>query len=87
MGYYSQIWQDDRPAWTDLNLQVTLTLMSPPSGQVTNICGEREREREIKSILKLKQNFRKNKLVFAKTLFFVIGPFCTPKSTCLNIGF
>ena len=46
MGYYSQIWQDDRPAWTDLNLQVTLTLMSPPSGQVTNICGEREREKE-----------------------------------------
>ena len=38
-------------------------------------------------ILKLKQNFQKNKVVTGKTLFFVIGPFCTHHSICLNIGF
>ena len=37
--------------------------------------------------LKLKQNFRKNKVVTGKTRFFVIGLFCTPHSICLNIGF
>ena len=31
-------------------------------------------------ILELKQNFWKNKVVTGKTLFFVIGPFCTPCS-------
>ena len=35
----------------------------------------------------LKQNFRKRKVVTNKTLFFVIGQFCTPLSICLNIGF
>ena len=38
-------------------------------------------------VLKLKQNFEKNKVVFGKTPFFVIGPFCTHHSICLNIGF
>ena len=38
-------------------------------------------------ILKLKENFRKNKVVTGKTPFFVIGPSCTPNSSCLNIGF
>ena len=38
-------------------------------------------------VLKLKLNFRKNKVVAGKTPFFVIGPFCTPYSICLNIGF
>ena len=38
-------------------------------------------------VLKLKQNVRKNKTVAGKTLFFAIGPFCTPHSICLNIGF
>ena len=33
-------------------------------------------------VLKLKQNFRKNKIVAGKT-----GPFCTPHSICLHIGF
>ena len=37
-------------------------------------------------ILKLKQSFRKNKVVTGKTLFFVIDSFCTPHSICLNIG-
>ena len=37
--------------------------------------------------LKLKQNFRKYKVVSGKTPFFVIGPFCTPHSICLNIDF
>ena len=37
--------------------------------------------------LKLKQNFWKNKVVTGKTRFFVIGPFCTPHSICLKIGF
>ena len=38
-------------------------------------------------VLKLKQNFSKNKVFTGKTLFFVIGPFCTNHSSCLNIGF
>ena len=36
--------------------------------------------------LKLKQNFRKNKVVTGKIPFFVIGPFCTPHSVCLNLA-
>ena len=36
---------------------------------------------------KLKQNFQKNEVVTGKTPFFGIGPFCTPNSICLNIGF
>ena len=31
--------------------------------------------------------FQKNKVVSGKSAFFVIGPFCTPRSICLNIGF
>ena len=38
-------------------------------------------------VLKLKQNFRKNKVVTYKTLFFVIGSFCTHHSICFKIGF
>ena len=38
-------------------------------------------------VLKLKQNFQKNKVVTSKTAFFVIGPFCTSHFICLNIGF
>ena len=38
-------------------------------------------------VLKLKQNFRKSKEVTGKTLFFVIGAFCTPHFICLDIGF
>ena len=33
------------------------------------------------------QIFLKNKVVNGKTLFFVIGPFCTPYSICINISF
>ena len=36
-------------------------------------------------VLKLKQNFRKNKA--GKRPLFVIGPFYTPRSICLNIDF
>ena len=39
------------------------------------------------SILKLKQNFQKYKVVTGKILFFMIGPFCTHHSICLNICF
>ena len=35
-------------------------------------------------ILKLKHNFRKNKVVTGKTLLFVIGPFWTPSSIYLT---
>ena len=28
-----------------------------------------------------------NKVVSGKTPFFVIGPFCTPDSVCINTGF
>ena len=41
----------------------------------------------LKEVLKLKENFHKNKVVHGETLFFVIGPFCTQHSTCLNIVF
>ena len=30
---------------------------------------------------------KKKKIDTGKTVFFVIGPFCTPHSICLNIGF
>ena len=39
------------------------------------------------SILLLKQGFQKRKVVNRKTTFFVIGPFSTPHSICLNSGF
>ena len=38
-------------------------------------------------VFKLKLNFQKNKVVTGKTLFFVIGSFCSHHSICLNIGF
>ena len=41
----------------------------------------------IGAVLKLKQNFQKNKVVTGKTPFFVIGSFCSHHSICLNIGF
>ena len=41
----------------------------------------------LQEVLKLKQNFQINIAVTGKTLFFVIGPFCTSHSFSLNIGF
>ena len=41
----------------------------------------------LEEILILKLNFQKNEVVSGKSPFFVIGPFCTPHSICLNIGF
>ena len=41
-------------------------------------------------VFKLKQNFKKNKVVIGKIPFFmigVIGAFCTHRSICLNIRF
>ena len=43
--------------------------------------------KSLEKVLKLKQNSQKNKLVTGKTLFFVIGAFCSHYSICLNIGF
>ena len=40
-----------------------------------------------KRFLKLNQIFKKSKVVTGRSSFFVIGPFCTPHSVCLNIGF
>ena len=40
-----------------------------------------------KEVFKLKQNFQISKVVTGKTLYFVKGPFCTPHSICLDIGF
>ena len=37
-------------------------------------------------VLKLKQDFRKNKAVAGKTPFYVIGPFCTPHSILLTLA-
>ena len=34
-----------------------------------------------------KQNFQKNKVDIGKAAFFVISPFCSPYSICLDIGF
>ena len=33
----------------------------------------------------MKQNFRENKVVTSKTLFFVTGSSCTPYFICLNV--
>ena len=41
----------------------------------------------VEEVLKLKQNFQKNKVVTGKTPFFVTGPFRTYHSICLNIDF
>ena len=41
----------------------------------------------LEGVLKLKQNFQKNKLVTGKTSFFVIGLFCVHHSNCLNKWF
>ena len=38
-------------------------------------------------VLKLETIFQKNKVVTGKDTFFVIGPFCSRHSICLNIGF
>ena len=38
-------------------------------------------------VLKLKQIFKKNKVVTGKTPLFVIGPFCSRHSISHNIGF
>ena len=38
-------------------------------------------------VLKLEQISQKNKVVTGKTPLFVIGPFCSRHSICLNIGF
>ena len=40
-----------------------------------------------REFLILKLNFQKNEIVTGKTPFFVIGPFCTFYSICLNIAF
>ena len=37
-------------------------------------------------VLKLKQSFRKNKLVTGKTPFFAIDTFCTPQTICLTLA-
>ena len=41
----------------------------------------------LEEVLKLKQNFQKNEVVAGKTPFFLIGPFCSHRSICLNIDF
>ena len=38
-------------------------------------------------VLKLGEIFQKNKVVTGKTPLFVMGPFCSRHSICLNIGF
>ena len=52
----------------------------------TNICivGTLKPLEEV-AIVKL--NFQKYEVVSGKSLFFMIGSFCTPHSICLNIGF
>ena len=35
----------------------------------------------------LKLNFQNNEIVSGKSLFFVIGPFCTPHSVILTLAF
>ena len=41
----------------------------------------------IQEVLELEQIFQKNKAVTGKTPLFVVGPFCSRHSICLNIGF
>ena len=40
----------------------------------------------LEEVLKLKQNFPKNKVANGKTPFFVIGPFCTHHFICLTLA-
>ena len=54
---------------------------------ILSFCGLVHQINSLCEVLKLKQIFRKNKIVTGKTQFFVIGPFCTPHSICLNVGF
>ena len=41
----------------------------------------------VRGSLTEKKNFKKNKVVTGKTPLFVIGPFSTHHSICLNFGF
>ena len=41
----------------------------------------------LQEVLRLKKKIQKNIAVTAKTLFFVIGPFCSYHFICLNISF
>ena len=43
-------------------------------------------QQTLQTSLKLKQNLQKNKAFTGKSPFFVIGPFCTLNSFCLNSG-
>ena len=43
--------------------------------------------KSFQEVQKLEQIFQKNKVVTGKTLLFVVGPFCSRHSICLNIGF
>ena len=38
-------------------------------------------------VLKLEQIFQKNKVVTGRTPLFLIGPFCSRRFICRNIGF
>ena len=40
----------------------------------------------LSEVLKLNQNFQKNKVVTGKTPFFVIGPFWSHNFICLNFN-
>ena len=42
---------------------------------------------QLYEVLILKLKFQKNEVVSGKSPYFVIRPFCTPHSICLNIGF
>ena len=55
--------------------------------QIDVICAIIKKFRILTAVLKLKQNFQKNKVVTGKTPFFVIGPLCCYHFICLKIGF
>ena len=59
-----------------------------PTGKKHGVFGSLVHQiNSVEEVLKLKQNFKKNKVVTGKTPFFVTGSFRTYHSMCLNIDF
>ena len=64
---------------------LTLRILQGKSTLKQNFNSE-SKTNSLYEVLKLKQNFRKTKVVTGKTQFFVKGPSCTPYSICLTLA-
>ena len=67
--------------------QRQIKLQSLPKAQIWTSGSLVHQSNSLLEVLKLEQNLQKNKVITGKIPFFVIGPFCTHHSICLNIGF